>query len=118
MSVVSVVGSCRSALLDQPFRRATTPRPDFAPVDRWLQSYGAASHFVCGGVSSAHGAAQAPPRAHLRGFLLIRWLEQYRTRRWPLLGYGDPGVATAEKADNLCDEHAPTDRSGSHPGMS
>jgi hypothetical protein len=118
MSLATVGGSCRPALFDQPFRRATTPRPDFAPVDRGLQSYSTASHFVRGGVSSAHGAPQAPPRAQLRGFLLIGWLEQYRTRGWPMFGNGDPGVATAQKADNLCNEHAPTHRCGSHAGWS
>jgi hypothetical protein len=52
------------------------------------------------------------------GYLLVRWLEQYRTGGRPAVGNGDPGVATAKKADNLCNEHAPTYRYGSHGGWS
>ena len=95
LSVASVGGRGSSALLDQPLRRATTRRPDFAPVDRCLQSNRTFCHIVRGGVPSADSAPQAPPRAQVLGCLLIGWLEQYRTGRRPAIGNGDPGVATA-----------------------
>jgi hypothetical protein len=110
LSMVSVGTRRRTTLLDQPFRRATTTRPDLAPVDRWLESDRACCHFVRRRVSATNSTSQAPPRAQMRGCFFVCWLELDRTCWRPAFSNGDPSVATAEKADNLCDEHAPAHR--------
>ena len=54
----------------------------------------------------------ATPRGALIEWLadgndLVGWLEQDRTHRRPVFSDGDPSVATAENAHDLCDEHPP-----------